>query len=68
MFVIRCIEQQKVCFAYARKWRPKRMVKSRLLLPVNETGNPDWEYMENCMRGIENKQILDYFKTLGLTL
>ena len=32
MFVIRCIEQQKVCFAYARKWRPKRMVKSRLLL------------------------------------
>ena len=68
MFVIRCIEQQKVCFAYARKWRPKRMVKSRLLLPVNETGNPDWEYMENCMRGIESKQILDYFKTLGLTL
>lgn len=44
------------------------MVKSRLLLPVNETGNPDWEYMENCMRGIESKQILDYFKTLGLTL
>ena len=68
MFVIRCIEQQKVCFAYARKWRPKRMVKSRLLLPVNEIGNPDWEYMENYMRRVENEQIFNYFKTLGLTL
>ena len=62
LFLIRCIEQQRVCFAYARKWRPKRMVKSRLLLPVNETGNPDWAYMENYMRSIESEQILGYFK------
>ena len=44
------------------------MVKSRLLLPVNEIGNPDWEYMENYMRRVENEQIFNYFKTLGLTL
>ncbi len=66
MFIIRCIEQQKVCFAYARKWRPKRMVKSRLLLPVNEKGNPDWKYMENYMMNIESKKIINYFKILGL--
>ena len=66
MFLIRCIEQQRVCFAYARKWRPKRMVKSRLLLPIDETGNPDWTYMENYMRNVESEQILGYFKAIGL--
>ena len=62
LFLIRCIEQQRVCFAYARKWRPKRMVKSRLILPIDEKGSPDWAYMENYMRNIESKQILTYLK------
>ncbi len=50
MFLICCIEQQRVCFTYARKWRPKRMVKSKLLLPINENGTPDWAFMEAYMR------------------
>lgn len=64
MFLIRCIEQQRVCFAYARKWRPKRMVKSKLLLPVDTNNNPNWDYMENYMRNIESEQILSYLKTI----
>ena len=57
MFLISCIEKQRVCFAYARKWRPKRMVKSQLLLPVTIEGQPDWQFMENYMREMESKQI-----------
>jgi len=64
MFLIRCIEQQRVCFAYARKWRPKRMVKSKLKLPIDASGNPDWDYMESYMRCIESQQILRYLETL----
>ena len=60
MFLISCIEKQRVCFAYARKWRPKRMVKSQLLLPVTIEGQPDWQFMENYMREMESKQILNY--------
>jgi hypothetical protein len=54
MFLIASIEKQKVCFEYARKWRPIRMVKSKILLPVNSQGKPDFEYMEKYMR--EKKQ------------
>ena len=44
------------------------LAKEVLTLPVDENGNPYWEYMENYMRRIENEQIFNYFKTLGLTL
>jgi mRNA-degrading endonuclease RelE of RelBE toxin-antitoxin system len=33
---------------------------------VDKNGQPYWEYMENYMRNIENQQIFNYFKTLGL--
>ena len=57
LFLISCIEKQRVCFTYARKWRPKRMVKSRLMLPVTAHGTPDWAFMEEYMRQKE-QQIL----------
>ena len=60
MFLIACIEKQSVCFAYARKWRPIRMVKSKFFLPVTEDGLPDFEYMENYVRAIENKILQGY--------
>jgi restriction endonuclease S subunit len=50
MFLIACIEKQRVCFAYARKWRPKRMVNSRIMLPATIEGTPDWQFMEAYMK------------------
>lgn len=52
MFLISCIERSAEGFSYSVKWRPKRMVKSNMTLPMR--GNvPDWDYMENY---IENKK------------
>lgn len=55
-FLISAIEMQKVCFEYARKWRPKRMVKSKILLPINENGEPNYSFMEQFMRQKENEK------------
>lgn len=64
MFLISSIEKQRVCFAYARKWRPKRMVKSKLMLPIDDAGNPNWDYMENYAKSIESKQIIEYLTSV----
>lgn len=56
----------KYNFGYKRS--ATRLAKEVLTLPVDENGNPYWEYMENYMRRVENEQIFNYFKTLGLTL
>lgn len=60
MFLIAAIEQQKVCFAYSRKWRPKRMKKSKLLLPVNESGKPDFDYMESYIKKVREQLFSKY--------
>lgn len=44
-FLIKAIEEQGKLFQYARKWRPIRMVKSKIMLPVTDSGEPDYEYM-----------------------
>lgn len=62
LFLISCIEKQRVCFTYARKWRPKRMVKSKLLLPVDENGKPLWSLMESVAKSMESRLIGEYIK------
>ncbi len=52
-FLISTIEKQRVCFEYARKWRPKRMVKSKILLPINEKSEPNYSFMELYIRSKE---------------
>lgn len=44
-FLVKAIEQQGILFQYARKWRPIRMVKSKIMLPVDDKGKPDYAYM-----------------------
>lgn len=64
MFLIACIEKQRVCFTYARKWRPKRMVHSKLMLPIDGANKPDWLFMEQFMKEVEGdalKTTLKYF-------
>lgn len=60
MFLITMIEMQGVCFQYSRKWRPKRMIRSKLLLPINSEGEPDWIFMENYIKQIETSQRENY--------
>lgn len=53
MFLIPLIRKEKYRFNYGRKWRFERMIKSRIKLPVNETGNPDWKFMENYIKSLK---------------
>lgn len=65
MFLISVIEQQKVCFKYSRKWRPKRMKKSKILLPINNKNKPDYLFMEDYIKEImhrKRQEYIDYAK------
>lgn len=60
MFLISAIEQQKMCFKYSRKWRPKRMRKSKILLPVNKNNKPDYQFMEDYVKEIMHRKRQEY--------
>ena len=54
------IQQQRVCFTYSRKWKPSRMKKSTLILPINIHGEPNYRYMENYIKQLYNSKINKY--------
>lgn len=67
LFLSQMIKNQGICFAYARKWRPSRMVHSCVMLPVNDNNEPDYEFMEECGRKIMAKKYIQYLKYLEST-
>lgn len=59
MFVATVIEMDKYRWAYGRKWRPERMVKSTVRLPAKlQNGEyvPDWEYMREYIKSLPYKE------------
>ena len=64
LFLVKTIEKQGELFQYARKWRPSRMVKSKLLLPTT-SGKPDWEYMEQYTKNMMLKKYNQYLAFLA---
>lgn len=50
LFLCTVIEKDRFRWAYGRKWRPKRMPSSLIKLPVNTSGNPDWQWIENYVQ------------------
>jgi len=55
LFLIPLLNKTGQSFGYAKKWRPKRMRKSKILLPIDSLGNPNWKFMEDYMRQQEEK-------------
>lgn len=50
LFLCTLIKKEKYRFSYGRKWNIEQMTKSILKLPVDETGNPDWYFMEKYIK------------------
>lgn len=60
LFLSQMIRKQGVCFIYARKWRPSRMVRSQFLLPVDDDGKPDYGYMAQYASEMRGGMLMRY--------
>lgn len=52
LFLTSLIKKEKYRYSYGRKWGIGRMNESQIKLPVTETGEPDWEFMENYIKSL----------------
>lgn len=50
LFLAKCFEMTGGGFSYSRKWRPKRIRKSKVFLPMNEKKEPNWQFMEDYIK------------------
>lgn len=60
-FLIQAITKQKEKFGYGYKWSVGiRMNRSKIVLPIDGEGNPDYAFMEAYMKDIEKKMLDKY--------
>lgn len=52
LFLIPLIQKEKYRFGYGFKWRIERMKQSKIKLPVDKKGNPDWQFMEGYIKSL----------------
>lgn len=52
MFLITLIKREKYRFNYGRKWDKELMLTSQIKLPVTDKGIPNWQFMENYIKGL----------------
>ncbi len=60
LFLKNAILKQKCKYMYGYKFNENRMLKQRIMLPVNSKGEPDYKYMEEYMKYLEQKKLLEY--------
>lgn len=61
LFISRCISKQRSLFGHGRSINSSRLRIFRLMLPINENEEPDYEFMEDYMKVLEG-HILEQYK------
>ena len=52
LFIATVIRKEKYRFNYGRKWHLERMKVSKIKLPVDPKGNPDWKFMGDYIKSL----------------
>ncbi len=66
LFMKTAILKQKVKYRYGYKFNSTRMKKQKIMLPINEKNEPDYEFMENYMKNLEYKKLTEYLSVSSL--
>lgn len=64
LFLKNIILQQKNKYQYAYKFNEKRLKRQKILLPVQENNEPDYDYMEQYAKNLMHKKITQYLDYL----
>ena len=60
LFFTSVFAQQRSKYSYGYKFNEQRMLRQKLMLPVNDSGEPDYEYMEQYSKNMMIKKYKQY--------
>lgn len=60
LFIARCISKQRSLFGHGRSINSSRLRIFKLMLPMNEDGQPDYTFMEEYMKAVEKNLLKQY--------
>lgn len=62
LFFKSIILKQKDKYSYGYKFNETRMLRQYVMLPINKSGKPDYEYMEQYIKNLMYKKYNDYLE------
>lgn len=62
LFISRCITKQRNRFGHGYAINNNRIKAFKIMLPINENNEPDFEFMENYMKNLEYNKLKEYLK------
>ncbi len=65
LFMKATILKQKSKYMYGYKFCESRMLRQKIMLPVDTKGEPDYKFMHNYMLHLEQKKILEYLEYIN---
>ena len=60
MFIARAITAQKDKYGYGLKMGTARLRRQKIMLPIDENGQPDYSFMETYMKTVEKRLLAQY--------
>lgn len=64
LFFTEVFAGQRSKYSYGYKFKEKRMLRQKLMLPVNDSGEPDYEYMEQYAKNMMLRKYKQYMTFL----
>lgn len=52
-FLITILDKERYRYSFGRKYNKSAIVNTKIKLPAKSNGMPDWEYMENYIKGLQ---------------
>ena len=65
LFFVSVFAQQRSKYSYGYKFKEQRMLRQKLMLPVTDSGKPDYEYMEQYAKNMILRKYQQYLAFLG---
>lgn len=66
LFLAAVFAKQRSKFSYGYKFNEQRMLKQKLMLPIDEAGDPDYEYMEQYAKNMMIQKYKQYLNFIDL--
>ncbi len=61
-FLVFCFKRMASVFSYGDQLSSTDLPKKKILLPINNNGQPDFIYMENYMKALETRKLKQYLQ------
>ncbi|MCX6812035.1 MAG: restriction endonuclease subunit S [Candidatus Berkelbacteria bacterium] len=52
LFIITLLDKERFKYSFGRKWNGEKLKNTKIKLPVDKNGNPDWQFMENYIKSL----------------